>query len=324
MAEGNRKVDLEKEIQDASNRINKKSYKNQIQIESLEKQIKKFSGWAWGFVIGGFIVGVIGVLSYFCGEIKEYNLNLLGDFFGGTVASLWSLAGLFFIYVAFLGQRQQLLHQQLEIMYSQLEIKYTRIELEGQKKEMIKQNETLRQQRFENTFFQLLSTHNSIVNSIDLRNKTTGNITSSGRDCFESFYKRMKSLMRYLDHSLTGQNINLEEAPFDKTMRGYLNFYEEKQSDLGHYFGNLYQLFLFVKSSSIENKKTYSEIVRAQLSSYELTLLFYHCLSDYGREQFKPIVEEFSILKNLDFTSIFNNAHLSKYAAKAFEMDKTK
>lgn len=28
----------------------------------------------------------------------------LGDFLGGTVGSLWSLAGLIFVYVAFLGQ----------------------------------------------------------------------------------------------------------------------------------------------------------------------------------------------------------------------------
>ena len=40
-------------------------------------------------------------------------------------------------------------------MYNQLELRYTRSELEGQKGEMIKQNETLQKQQFENTFFQL-------------------------------------------------------------------------------------------------------------------------------------------------------------------------
>ena len=64
-------------------------------------------------------------------------------------------------------------------------------ELLGQKNQMIKQNDTLSQQQFENTFFQLLTLYNSIVNSLDIRKRDTKAVINSGRDCFEVFYNKI-------------------------------------------------------------------------------------------------------------------------------------
>ena len=182
---------LEQEIQESSSRIEKREENINKELESLANRIVDFTRWAWIFVILGFAIAIFSTILFLCQDAGNgFTLNLLGDFMAGTVASVWSLAGLFFIYVAFLGQKQQLLNQQLEIMYSQLEVKYTRLELSGQREEMIEQNQTLKQQKFENTFFQLLSLFNSIVNSLDLRDRAKM-VTTSGHDFFTIFYQML-------------------------------------------------------------------------------------------------------------------------------------
>ena len=137
---------IEEDIEDSVIRIEERENKIGTELSTLDAQIKKYIFWAWGFVIGGGIVSVFAIAWYLCRNAeKGFGINQLGDFMAGTVAALWSLAGLFFIYIAFLGQKQQLLNQQLEIMYSQIEVKYTRLELAGQKAEMKEQNATLKQ-----------------------------------------------------------------------------------------------------------------------------------------------------------------------------------
>ena len=119
------------------------------EIKQLNKKVSMFTNVSWSFVIIGFIVLAIG-----CGLLafKEFKgFHEFGDFIGGSVGSIWSLAGLFFVYVAFLGQKQSILNQQIEILYNQEELRATRKELAGQKEQMELQNATLKQQQFENT-----------------------------------------------------------------------------------------------------------------------------------------------------------------------------
>ncbi|MCB9257581.1 MAG: putative phage abortive infection protein [Chitinophagales bacterium] len=308
---------LEEEIQSATDRIETRTTEFETKISKLETKIKTYSNWAWGFVIGGFVVVIVGLILYLCRDNTNYNLNLLGDFYGGSVASIWSLAGLFFIYIAFLGQKQQLLNQQMEIMYSQLEVKYTRLELEGQKKEMIEQNQTLRQQRFDNTFFQLLNTHSNIVSSMDLRKYSEkSSVISEGRDCFDIFYQRLEIYIKTQNNSKI--KIDPKSANLDDTFKGYDLFFEKNQNNLGHYFRNLYHIIKYIDKSEIENKKTYTNFVRAQLSSHELALIFYNCLTEYGNDKFKPLIEKYSLLKNMNKGLVFNSNHLTEYDTKAY------
>jgi hypothetical protein len=308
---------LEEEIQIATDRINIRTTEFETKISELETKILDFTKWAWGFVYGGFIIVALGLIIYFCKDINAFGLNLLGDFYGGSVASIWSLAGLFFIYVAFLGQKQQLLYQQMEIMYSQLEVKYTRLELEGQKQEMMEQNSTLRQQRFENTFFQLLRNHQDIVNDIDIRRKLSSgesSVSQQGRDCFKTFYEKFCGTIN-------------KNSPPDKTNQAYMRFYHGHQSDLGHYFRNLYHILKFINGAKeiIEDDKfKYTSLLRALLSSYELALLFHNCLGDYGNEFFKPLVEKYSFLKNLDEELIMNQTLFAQYDTLAFASSTTR
>ena len=300
---------LQEEINDASERIENRQSEIELELVKLTSRIKSFTVWAWIFVVFGFIILILAAIFYgYYFNQNEFSLNLLGDFLAGTVSSIWSLAGLFFIYVAFLGQKQQLLNQQLEIMFSQLEVKYTRLELAGQKEEMATQNATLIQQKFENTFFQLLANHNSIVNSLDImRTSSSGNreTYANGRDCFVTFFDRFRRTNR--DSNMT------------VVLQKYNSFFQKNVADLGHYFRNLYHIIKFIDESEIENKKRYTNFVRAQLSSGELALLFYNCLSVFGYDKFKPLVEKYALLKNRDPSLLIDIAHEDEYKPTAFK-----
>lgn len=304
-------IDLETEIQEANERIEKRQSKIDSELSILETKITTYTKWAWGFVWAGIIIGILSVIYFLWANTENgFGLNLLGDFLGGSVASLWSLAGLFFIYIAFLGQKQQLLNQQLELMYSQLEVKHTRLEMK-------EQNLTLRQQKFENTFFQLINLFTSIVNSLDLRERRTKSVTVSGRECFDTFYIR---LTRHINHvsSQSSSPRPLNQKTITELLQAYNILYSDEKSDLSHYFRTIYHIYKFIDNSEIKNKKQYASIARAQLSSYEQILLFYNCLHENGREKFKPLIEKYSVFKNIDRSLIFNEEHFKEYDDRAY------
>ena len=60
------------------------------------------------------------------------------------------------------------------------------------------------------------------------------------------------------------------------------------------------------------------ELVRAQLSSDELFLLFYNCLSKVGLKKFKPLVEEFAMLQHVPRESLILPEHMELYNQRAF------
>lgn len=310
---------LETEIEEASIRIQNRQVEIYSELSTVESKITIYTKWAWVFVWSGIVISILSVIYFACSNTENgFALNLLGDFLGGSVASLWALAGLFLIYVAFLGQKQQLLNQQIELMYNQLEVKYTRLELAGQREEMKEQNLTLRQQKFENTFFQLINLFGSIVNSLDLRNRQTKAVTTSGRECFDVFYKRLRNELTDVVYGSLSSNDNLNNATIEQTLEAYSALYSKEKSDLSHYFRTIYHIYKFIDKSNIENKKQYSSIARAQLSSYEQVLLFYNCLHENGNEKFKPYIEKYEVFKNIDYSLIINEKHFEEYDKRAY------
>lgn len=226
-----------------------------------------------------------------------------GDMFG-AVNSLFS--GLAFVGVVF-----AIILQSKELKLQRKELKFTREELKGQKLQLEAQNATLRKQNFENTFFELLRLQNDITSSIDLVDEN--NQITKGRDCFHVFYRRLRKLWgRNLDQFKGGGEL-------ERINMTYRAFYEEHQSEFGHYFRSLYNIVKFVDNSSVEDKRLYTNLVRAHLSSFELALLFYNSLSDLGRDKFKPLIEKYSLLKTVPRKHLINSPdHLPLYEKSAY------
>lgn len=199
------------------------------------------------------------------------------------------------------------------ILLQREELKLQRKELTLTREELTRQHSTMKRQIFENTFFQMLRLHNDIVNAIDLKRITPGKVElTSGRDCFVVFYNRIRS--NYKDEKISNKSRPVEEI----IETAYAKFWEQSQSDLGHYFRYLYTIFKFIKASEIDNKRLYTNIVRAQLSDHELLVLFYNCLYKFGVEKFKPLAEEFAIFDNMPSQLLIEFGHRDFYLPEAF------
>jgi hypothetical protein len=70
-------------------------------------------------------------------------------------------------------------------------------------------------------------------------------------------------------------------------------------SDFGHYFRHLYQVYRLLETSTITDKHRYAALIRANLSTSELTVLFYNCLSSLGIQKFKPLVEKYAAFEDM-------------------------
>lgn len=331
--------------------------------EQDRKDKRRLENQIFWFKQGAFALVVLG-LVFFASAFKTFDLSTIdqfaqfGDFIGGTAGAVWALAGLVFIYVAFLGQKLQLFYQRLELHATREEMKNQGDQLEGQKQQLEIQNDQSRKQIFDNTFFQLLTLHNEIVKGIDiLVPSTTRTISSrdraisgdkakgtetqtemviSGRDCFEYFFNGYKKSFDRRKKSITDDTINQIDRMLDYTENrerdqsrpedvqdaldlALKDFRSEYQSDFNHYVRNLLVILKTVKESEVENKPFYANLIRAQLSTYELSMLFYYGLTRAG-QNLKPFLEDFGLF--LNFADLVPDQDLfDRYELRAFGID---
>ena len=223
-----------------------------------------------------------------------------GDMFGAANALFSGLAFGTLIYTVFL-QRQELALQRLEL-------RETRRELAGQREQMESQSNQMRTDAFESSFFRVLSVLEGIVNSMDL----VGGHPAKGRDCFGRFYVMLSSAYR----SMVAANV---EGLDEKICRRiYADFYKKYQGDVGHYFRTLYNLVKLVDRSKVEDKRFYTNLIRAQLSNQETLLMFYNCACGLGEEKFKPLVERYALLKNMPKERLLAPEHADWFAGSAY------
>ncbi|MEG0890017.1 MAG: putative phage abortive infection protein [Bacteroides sp.] len=314
----------------------------------MKKWYKENKGLFW--LIAGCFIAFDIVL--FLTHLLSDKPNEFGDSAGAVngLFSAFAFAGV--IYAIFL--------QRNELELQREELKQTREELEGQKKEFEQQNETLRRQRFENTFFNMLSLQQEIVKGLAFEYYSTETVGQSedgtevknsiiipvrGRDIFTHLYDKTR-----LSITLEGGDIydcrSLKEAMGEKgtvRMKGsWLNRFSQSNymgielnwqfmysvtdyaSYFDHYFRHLYRIVKFVDESPLlaggfDDKYQYVSMVRAQLSRHELVWLFYNGLSNNGKDKFKPLIEKYSLLKNLRIRLLAAKEHKNLYAPSAFE-----
>lgn len=266
-------------------------------LQKIETAITRYRIAAFACIVAGFLSII--VVWYQNENVHPMKWNEVGDYLGGTMVGLWSLAGLFFIYVAFLGQR--------------LDIQLTKNELQETRKVHDRQTTLLNRQQFDNLFFNLIQTHNQIVNDLDAKIKyyeyPAGYEIESfeeaqGRDVFKEVYNRKLKLQ------------------FGDKVEAYGRVYKEFNSEFGHYYRFLYRIIDTVDNQNFVQNVTgldniskeekdqmiakmnydiqykYVSFVRALLSDAELELLLLNML--YWEDlKFKPLIEKYCLLKNI-------------------------
>jgi len=167
-------------------------------------------------------------------------------------------------------------------------------------------------QHFESSFFQLMNFSNEIVNKFKYDTPLSSSALPKppsciGKECFEQLRNDFASVILNCPH--------WGDSPEERYEKFYLKYAHDQ---LGHYFRNLYQIVKLIESSQIENKKFYTNIIRAQLSSNELYLLFYNGLSSFGHEKFFPLLVKYEFFEHLPVADDILQSDAMKYGLKAF------
>lgn len=193
--------------------------------------------------------------------------------------------------------------------------------------------------RFETTFFSLLAMQQNIIEGLILKVETV-KIDRDGRSKTEPITVMLhgRDTLRKVYEEGSNDRIDLSRSGLIVfggikqciARHGYK--YMSKNEDLSFldsYFRHLYRIVKFVDECAVLDRKDrnkYTErykyicFLRAQLTDYELGLLFYNCLSDNGIQKFKPLVERYALFNNLRDKMLNNPEEDRKYYdAGAFE-----
>lgn len=278
--------------------------------------------------IGGMYLSHWYAANYFTVSHSDGNPKaLFGDSFGAVNAliSSFAFAG---VIVAIVIQRN--------------ELRLQRHDLGLQRKEFETQNNTLKLQRFENTFFNMMSLQQQIVDGLSFKDVTKEQIvedapnphmgrlstevlldnTIQGRELFYYSFVQMIHHITQIDGSST-KGYGMRYYLYNSGFNSYDECYTPSYFD--HYFRHLYTIIKFVDKAdflSDEEKYQYVAMVRATLSRYELVWIYYNGISSRGKLKFKKLIEKYSLLKNLreDLLSI-SLENLTSLSERGFSYD---
>lgn len=238
------------------------------------------------------------VLIYFC--IDDWDVRgQFGDLFG-SVNSLFSGLAFAGLVITIIQQRHD----------SQLQ----RQAINQSKKDINQQNETMKIERFENTFFKMLEVQQSIVNDLyaaDSHKEWVKQDNSSGRSAAEVLTKyeyRGRNLFYYVfklcKHELANHTFPNNTSFFGLSevikLRGKDYFDDFMTTTMfDHYFRHLYTILKFISLNEwlgMEKQYQYSTFVRATLSRYELVMLYYN---GFFHPKMKKMMERYCLLNNI-------------------------
>ncbi|MBN1971172.1 MAG: putative phage abortive infection protein [Candidatus Delongbacteria bacterium] len=181
-----------------------------------------------------------------------------------------------------------------------------------QRQDINDQNKINNIQNFENTFFRLLEQHHRIIDSFIIEPKP-----NKKGDSIPPFPENRKKIFQLdafdflaKDFKFRYEKVKEIRFPADKSIQTVFVYaflhhtYGKYGYMLGHYFRNLYHIIKFIDDDksikTFEVKYKYAKILRAQLSAPELNLIALNGLTYYG-EAFKPLIEKYRLLKNMNF-----------------------
>lgn len=259
------------------------------------------------------------------GNIDSKTASELGGFLSGFVGIFWTAAGVIFIYSTFNAQKIQNEKQHFEIQFFNMLSTYHAFVAQTKGTVLVKNNKEFKKKGFEGrdyiiAFVQLLKDG---INGNDNYSK------------FENYLKhkwaQSLDFREYVQVDYPTDEVPVYDLLPSFTFEGklmseklvaelYECFYPDYQARIGHLMRLMYNIFKFI----IENRqkygdeKVYIDLIQAQLSSYELALIFYNGLSKYavsssGEKKFKTWLENYSFFENIDESVLIQKKHSSFY-----------
>lgn len=282
------------------------THKDDTQDDSAEDDAPTSAWWLFGTA---FVVmaawGWSGYLIH-TGFDEPSDRGTFGDMFGAINALFSGLAFSVLIYTMIL--------QRIELRLQRKELRNTRAELAGQKEQMEIQNSTMRRQRFEQTFFNLLNLHLSIINALELEDAGINQITVTGRTSFPYLLANVRSIASVAPGSLSSVDGCFEAVSW---IANHLN---PVANILDQYTSVVGQIARFIDTSDLTSKEkhAYAAIFQSTLSNDEKILLFYIGLSPSGQQRLKPYIERYALLTNIRDTNMLTTQVRRCYHIHAF------
>ncbi|HCZ9051266.1 TPA: putative phage abortive infection protein [Vibrio alginolyticus] len=226
---------------------------------------------------------------------SQHNLGTFGDFFGGVLNPIFTFLTLIGLIATIVIQRQ--------------ELRLSRVEY-------VKTADALSTQAIETTFFNMIDLHHKIADelSLDLEEIVRRNTKdeflakvaeiTSQINIYGVKVSQKGTVQRFSGREVF-QGLAFYLAACSETAEDVKKEYKHIQDNhnhiLGHYFRNLYQILKIIEENkSIKAKQKYLSILRAQLSTYELAILFINCLDGVcDRGEFKKLLSKYKMLEHL-------------------------
>lgn len=195
------------------------------------------------------------------------DFGVFGDYIGGTIGTIVGVISIYLVYITYTSQ-----------------VKFAR-----------SQDEAIKRQQFETTYFSLLEQQQII------RSHLKGNI---GDNTYEgiAYLQRLKS---QLTDALSELNyIQAEVVEENKVMLKnmvnelYMEIFLSNVSNLGHYFRHLYHILKYINDSQLSDSKKYADFLQSQLSNDELYMIAINGISNYGRKNMLPLMDKYKFLEN--------------------------
>ena len=168
-------------------------------VASFERQRRRLVRAAVYAGLAGFALFVLGL--YFAHTSRIGSPSELGDYVAGTAGAAWALAGVLLVYLAFVGQRVQLVYQQAELRAARAEFRQQTSALKGQQREMNRQVMESQRQTFDAGFFQMMGLYTSVLGQIGVLSLSR----SSGSDVYgrDALFELKALLPTYIGRHFT-------------------------------------------------------------------------------------------------------------------------
>lgn len=280
-----------------------------------ENNSRKYSKWFGAIALSVllFCVGYGFVLSG-CEERGTF-----GDMFG-AVGALFSGLAFAGMIVTMLQQNETLKLQRKDLRNQTEAIDLQRQEIANTNKELQEQNKTIRLQRFENTFFNMLEMQQEILKSVTVF-----------RDYLHRRYTNgEKEELRNRDelHGHSAISKLWEDFLFarknDKGRTNAIHHFESYLSDKRYivpYFRQIFQIVTFVDKSdnlTLGEKHRYIGIIRDTLSSDEISLIFYYVISKSDNQRYKQLIEKYALFEHIGDSVLVDPNHRGLYEDGAY------
>jgi uncharacterized membrane protein len=251
--------------------------------------------------VGGWLVLIGAYLYHFGGRLsaRPEDWGIFGNYLGGVLSPILGFASFVVVLVALYENRIQAADERRARGKETVMAAFTGL--------IARATEIVRDLRYECTR----------VTPLGLASASAAVDEVRGREVFRSMFQQALKAPYSHDPGTRGATALDRYVALMKKLDADWGY------ELGVYFRLLDHLFAFIDTAdlSLEERTRLANFARAQLSSYELSILFYNGLWGDGRATFKPLAEKYGLFKHLHPEHVLDARDLAPgalYAETAF------